>query len=82
MTYENEFYTIAFLKAFGKTPEVYADRESALLWQIASEKSVTEADTCYSRLKNDHKNQGILNYRDAFFISGEQLWKQQSKISS
>ncbi len=53
MTYENEFYTIAFLKAFGKTPEVYADRESALLWQIASEKSVTEADTCYRRLNQE-----------------------------
>ena len=53
MSYENEFYTIAFLKAFGKTPEVYADRESALLWQIASEKSVTEADTCYRRLNQE-----------------------------
>ena len=53
MTYENEFYTIAFLKAFGKTPEVYADRESALRWQIASEKSVTEADTCYRRLNQE-----------------------------
>ena len=49
MMSENEFYTIAFLKAFGKSPEVYADRESALLWQIASEKSVTEADCCYRR---------------------------------
>ena len=53
MTYENEFYTIAFLKAYGKSPEVYADRESALLWQIASEKSVTEADTCYRRLNQE-----------------------------
>ena len=53
MTYENEFYTIAFLKAYGKSPEVYADRESALLWQIASEKSVTEADTCYRRLHQE-----------------------------
>ncbi len=53
MTYENEFYTIAFLKAFGKSPEVYADRESALLWQIASEKSVTEADICYRRLNRE-----------------------------
>ena len=53
MIYENEFYTIAFLKAYGKSPEVYADRESALLWQIASEKSVTEADTCYRRLNQE-----------------------------
>ena len=50
---ENEFYTIAFLKAFGKSPEVYADRESALLWQIASEKSVTEADSWYRRLNQE-----------------------------
>ena len=53
MTYENEFYTIAFLKAFGKSPEVYADRESALLWQIASEDSVQEANTCYLRLNQE-----------------------------
>ena len=53
MTYENEFYTIAFLKAFGKSEDVYADRESALLWKIASEESVQDADTCYRRLNQE-----------------------------
>ena len=53
MISENEFYTIAFLKAFGKSPEVYAERESALLWQIASEDSVQEANTCYLRLNQE-----------------------------
>ena len=50
MTYENEFYTIAFLKAYGKSAEIYADRESELLWKIASESSVSEANNCYRRL--------------------------------
>ena len=53
MTYENEFYTIAFLKAFGKSAEAYADRESALLWRISSEKSVKEANICYRRLNQE-----------------------------
>ncbi len=55
MTYENEneFYTIAFLKAFGNSSEAYAERESALLWQIASEKSVQEANTCYRSLNRE-----------------------------
>ena len=53
MTSENEFYTIAFLKAFGKSEEVYADRESALLWKIASEESVQDANTCYRRLNQE-----------------------------
>ncbi len=53
MTYENEFYTVAFLKAFGESAEVYAERESALLWQIASEESVQEANSCYLRLNQE-----------------------------
>ena len=53
MISENEFYTLAFLKAFGESPEVYAERESALLWQIASEDSVQEANTCYLRLNQE-----------------------------
>lgn len=53
MISENEFYTIAFLKAFGKSSDVYADRESALLRQIASEKSVKDADALCRRLNRE-----------------------------
>lgn len=50
MTAENEFYTVAFLKAFARSPEPYADRESALLWKVAAESSVEEADDFYEKL--------------------------------
>ena len=53
MISENEFYTIVFLKAFGKSPEVYAEKESALLRQVASEKSVKDADNCFRRLNQE-----------------------------
>lgn len=47
MTTENEFYTLVFLKAFARSEDDYADRESALMWKIASENSVIEANQCY-----------------------------------
>ena len=53
MTTENEFYTVAFLKAFAQSADVYADREAALLWKVASESSVEEADICYDKLNEE-----------------------------
>ena len=46
MTLENEFYTIAFLKAFAKSENEYAERESALILKIADEDSIIDADLC------------------------------------
>lgn len=53
MAFENEFYTLAFLKAFAKSASDYADRESALLWKVASEYSDEEAETYYDRLNKE-----------------------------
>ena len=53
MPNENEFYTVAFLKAFAGSADVYADRESALLWKVAAESSVEDADICYERLNKE-----------------------------
>ncbi len=53
MPNENEFYTVAFLKAFAGSAEVYADRESELLWKVAMECSVEEADICYEKLNEE-----------------------------
>ena len=53
MAFENEFYTLAFLKAFSKSAADYADRESALLWKITSEFSAQEAELYYDRLNEE-----------------------------
>ncbi|MBQ4514859.1 MAG: hypothetical protein II969_17835 [Anaerolineaceae bacterium] len=50
MILENEFYTLAFLKAFAKSENDYAARESALILKIAAEDSVIDADLCYKKL--------------------------------
>ena len=50
MTLENEFYTLAFLKAFAKSEDDYAERETALILKIASEESVIDADLYYKQL--------------------------------
>ena len=50
MILENEFYTLAFLKAFAKSENDYAERESALILKIAAEDSVVDADLCYKKL--------------------------------
>ena len=50
MTLENEFYTIAFLKAFAKSENEYAERESALILKIADEDSIIDADLCFKKL--------------------------------
>ena len=50
MAFENEFYTLAFIKAFAKSAAEYADRESALLWKISAELSPQEAECFYDRL--------------------------------
>ena len=53
MAFENGFYTLAFIKAFAKSAADYADRESALLWKIASEFSEQEAECYYDRLNEE-----------------------------
>ena len=71
MTYDDEFYTIAYLKAFSKSADMYAERESAYLWRITAESSVSEANSCYMRLNNE-----------AALIAARSNEAQTSKIGS
>ena len=68
MILENEFYTLAFLKAFAKSENDYAARESALILKIAAEDSVIDADLCYKKLNEtaaelESENDVVLKFR-------------------
>lgn len=53
MSSENDFYTVAFLKAFAPSREATADRESALLWEAAAESSSEAAERIFDRLNEE-----------------------------
>ena len=53
MAFENDFYTVAFLKAFAKSAQEYADKESALLCKIRNEYSFQTAEYFHEKLNEE-----------------------------
>lgn len=53
MTFENEFYTAAFIKAFAENTPECREREAALISRIANLSTPEEADACRAALNEN-----------------------------